>query len=296
MKKLAGKVFLFLTLILITVGCDNQSGITDTTSDKNIGSSKGEVPGSGNINTLPEFFNYSVIGGEEVTLNGSPIWVKESNDPMLNANIHSNENVVINGNKITVQGFVTYVDNITIDGDEINIVPNDNAGKKQAHYQVSGINIPSINVADYKSLADVVYDEDKQLSGTISLGTPEDPYIIYVSGNLYLDNVSFIGYGIILAEEEIEVISDVKSSNLDPNHTKVLLVAGDKFKLNNSNTTLHATVYAKDEINVNAERAYIDGSLASLDKNTLNGNTIDLRFKLVYPGLSQIIFGSNKAK
>jgi hypothetical protein len=290
MNSIRKNLFLFAVIAALAFGCDSQSGITESSFDKSGGNSGNGV---NQVNSVPDFFKYAVIGGEEVTLNGSPIWVKESSDPSLNANIHSNNSVILNGHTITTEGFVTYRDKVTIDGDNIKINPNSNPNNKPPHFKVSGVNIPSVNVESYKSIADIVYDTDKQLSGNIDLGTQSDPFIIYVTGNLYLDNVTFSGYGIVLAEKEVDIVSDVRSSSLNPDHSKVLIIAGDKFILNNSSTTLHAAVYAKNEININAEQAYIDGSLATLQKNTLNGNRIDLRFKLVYSGLSEIIFGSN---
>jgi hypothetical protein len=235
---------------------------------------------------------YAVIGGEEVTLNGSPIWVREAVDPKLNANVHSNNKVILNGKKIAIEGFVTYVDIVKIDGDNITIIPNNNPTNKPSHYKVSGVNLPAINVEDYKYLADIIYDGDKQLSGNINLGSQSDPLVIYVAGNLYLDRVTFNGYGIVIAEKEIEIVSNVRSSSPHPDHSKVFIVGGDKFKLNNSSTTLHASVYTKYEVNINAEDALIEGSLATREKNTLNGKRIDMRFKPVYSGLAEMIFGS----
>lgn len=295
MNSIRKNLFLFAALAAIAFGCDSQSGLTDSNLDKS--GSNGQNGSSGDIttqtNNLPKFLTYAVIGGKEVTLNGAPIMVRESTVPTLNANVHSNENVILNGNRITVKGFATYVDNFVKNGDNIKVSPNSNPNNKPPYYKVPQVTIPSISVSSYKSIADIVYDSDKQLSGYISLGTQSNPYIIYVAGNLYLDNVIFDGYGIVLAEKEIEVVSDVKSLSLNPDHSKVLIIAGDKFKMNNSSTTLHAAVYAKNEINLNAEQLYVDGSLATRDKNTLNGDGITVRFKYVYSGLSNIIFGSN---
>jgi hypothetical protein len=298
MKTIIKNLFALAILALFAVGCDSQSGITDSNLEKlgSNGKGNGQNGSSGDLtnqtNNLPKFLTYAVIGGKEVKLNGAPIWVKESTDPTLNANVHSNENVILNGNRITIKGFATYVENFVKNGDNIIVSPNSNPNNKPPYYKVSPVSIPSISVSSYKSIADIVYDSDKPLSGFISLGTQSDPYIIYVAGNLYLDNVTFDGYGIVLAEKEIETVSDVKSSSLNPDHSKVLIIAGDKFKMNNSSTTLHAAVYAKNEINLNAEQLYVDGSLATLDKNTLNGDGITVRLKYVYSGLSEIIFGS----
>lgn len=299
MKTIRKNLLLLAALLAFAVGCDSQSGITDSNLEKfgSNGPGNGQNGSSGDLNTqpnnLPKFLTYAAIGGKEVTLNGAPIMVRESTNPTLNANVHSNENVILNGNRITVKGFATYVENFVKNGDNIKIIPNSNPFNKPPYYKVPKVTIPSISVSSYKSIADIVYNSDKQLSGYISLGTQSDPYIIYVAGNLYLDNVTFDGYGIVLAEKEIEIVSNVKSSSLNPDHSKVLIIAGDKFKMNNSSTTLHAAVYAKNEINLNATQLYVDGSLATLDKNTLNGDGITVRFKYVYSGLSEIIFGSN---
>jgi hypothetical protein len=115
---------------------------------------------------------------------------------------------------------------------------------------------------------------------------------MYVGENLYLDGVIFDGYGVIVVEDEVEVVSNVRSSTPNADHSKVLIVAGSKFILNNSSTTLHATVYAKNEISINAENAVMEGSLATLRKNTLNGNNIIMHYKPVSPSLSTLVFGT----
>jgi hypothetical protein len=295
MKTLTKHLFLVLTLLVFSVACNSQPGLTDIALDETLEKKSGVTALSqlNNETAIPAFFNYSVIGGEEVTLNGSPISVKESTNPFLNANVHSNQSVILNGTRIAVEGFITFNEKLAIDGDKITIEPNYNPNSRTAYYKVPDIEIPSIEVQKYKSLADVVYDGDTKLNGKINLGTNALPSVIYVAGNLYMDNVTFIGYGVVLAEKEVEIISDVKSSTLDQDYTKVLIVAGDKFILNNSNTTLHAAVYAKNEINIIAGKVLIDGSLASLSKNTLNGSGIDVRFKLVHPNLSTLIFSEN---
>jgi hypothetical protein len=282
------KILLSLFILVFTLGCNNQPDLNQSNLTDKI---NGIRPGQDELN-LHAFLTYAVIGGEEVTLNGEPIIVRENVNPQLNANVHSNNEVILNGEKIYVKGFVTYNDNIIIDGDDIRITPNNNPNNNPSHYPVNDIVLPNIEVEDYKSLADIVYNGDKQLSGNINLGSETDPVIIYVGENLYLDNVTFNGYGIILVEDEVEVVSDTRTSSPHPDHSKVLIVSGGKFKLNNSSTTLHASVYAKNEININAEDAAIEGSLATLRKNTLNGNNIKLQYKPVYSALAELVFGT----
>jgi hypothetical protein len=282
------KILLSLFILVFTLGCNNQPDLNQSNLTDKI---NGIRPGQDELN-LHAFLTYAVIGGEEVTLNGEPIIVRENVNPQLNANVHSNNEVILNGEKIYVKGFVTYNDNIIIDGDDIRITPAINPKNLPQHYQVSSVNIPGIDIKDYKSIADIVYDSDKELSGNINLGSETDPVVIYVGENLYLDNITFNGYGIILVEDEVEVVSDTRTSSPHPDHSKVLIVSGGKFKLNNSSTTLHASVYAKNEININAEDAAIEGSLATLRKNTLNGNNIKLQYKPVHSALAELVFGT----
>ena len=285
------KIILFNSIVisfLFGIGCNIFPDLNDSnSSNKTSGTSLNQ----GELN-LPEFLTYAVIGEEEVTLNGESILVKEAVNPQLNANVHSNNEVILNGKKIHIRGFATYVDNIIIDGDDIRIMPNNNSNNNPPHYQVSGVDIPEIEIEDYKSLADIVYESDKQLSGNVNLGTELDPLVIYVGENLYLDGVTFNGYGVIFVEDEVEVVSNAKNSTSDPDYGKVLIATGGKFKLNNSSTTLHASVYAKNEININAEDAAIEGSLATLRKNTLNGNNIKLQYKPVHSALAELVFGT----
>jgi hypothetical protein len=283
---------IFVISAFLGFGCSNQTDSLQSITDVN---QTGNTPLSGTTGsaTVPEFFEYAIIGGEETTLNGAPIVVKEAVNPQLNANVHSNNEVILNGETILINGFATYVDNIIIDGDSIRIMPNSNPDNLPPYYQVSDIDIPVIDVEDFKQFADIVYNGDKELSGVVNLGTQSDPLVIYVTENLYLDNVEFNGYGVIFVEDEVDVVSNAISRSPNPDYSKVFIVSGSKFIMNNSSTSLHAAVYSKDEINVNAENIFVSGSLATLRKNTLNGDRIDVRYKPVFTGLSELVFGAS---
>jgi hypothetical protein len=282
-------LFLIIAVSAFSIGCDSQQSEIIQSDFAEIG------PGIGTIqtSTIPEFFNYSVIGGEEVTLNGSMMTVKEANDPYLNANVHSNKSVILNGDYITVKGFVTYYEYITIDGEYIRIIPNDNPNNLPPYYQTSPIHMPYLNLEQYKYMADTVYYEDQQLYGIIYLGTQSNPAVLYFSDKLFLDDVQFNGYGVILVEDDVEIVSNVVSMSPHPDYSKVLIVTGGKLILNNSNTSLHSAVYTNDEININAEYSFVEGSLAAYKKNTLNADNVNVHYKPVYSGLSDLIFETN---
>ena len=243
-------------------------------------------------NLLPPPLEYAIFGGEEVKLNGTNIKVKDANDPTLNSNVHSNDKVTFDGTNLGVEGFVTYKNSITPGGAVI--LPNDNPNNLPVYYKAT-VAIPSIDISSYESKADIVYNGDKTFSGVINLGSRSDPYIIYVKGKVFLSG-TLNGYGIIIAEGDVEINSSLTNLTQHPEYSKFHIVTQGKFIVNNQSTTTHTTVYAKDEVVINAKDAVIEGGLVSLKKVTLNNQNIDVRYKPLVSTLSDQIFGKQTPK
>src|SRR5690606_39662278 len=99
------------------------------------------------------------------------------------------------------------------------------------HQKVDPLDIPSFNPDDYKDVATQVYNTNKTFSGNISLGTKENPEIIYVGGDLKITgNVS--GYGVFIVKGNILINGNVTITSIDP-------------------TGNNLGLYSKGDINVN---------------------------------------------
>ncbi len=236
-----------------------------------------EIP-SGDVVSLPPFLEYAILGGQEVKLNGDKIKVRHAQHPTFNTDVHSNDKVTLNGSNMTFEGFVTYTNSYTQNGSNFNINPIENPDSLPVHHQKNPITIPTFNASDYLAAADVVYNSDQTLSGNINLGTAANPKIIYVKGKLQISGKVY-GYGVFIAEDDVEIKGDLTSNSPDPNYSKVGIFTEKKMILNDEKTTLHSTVYANEEIVINGKMADIWGGVISKSKVTLNNEKITLYYK-----------------
>lgn len=261
----------FMSLVFLVsffaLGCNSEVNINQS----------GETEKINHINQIIQPFNsgYAILGGDEVTLNGENISVRHIDN--LNANIHSNNKVILNGKNISVNGFITYNDIIKIDGDNIRIIPDSNPNNLPSHSKAPRVTIPNVNIRDFQSSADVVYNGDKDLRGTIELGTQQNPMIIYVKGKVFISG-TINGYGLIVAEDDVEVRGNLTNSS-NSVLSETLIITNKKFIVNKESTVVHASVYSREEAVINDQNALFVGSITSLSKVTLNDNGIEFRYK-----------------
>ena len=143
---------------------------------------------------------------------------------------------------------------------------------------------PDFDADEYKSKADIVYNGDKNLSGTINLGTKDNPKIIYVGGKLYLKG-TIHGYGIFIVKEDVEIHGDVIVDPVDPLGSKLGIYTNKKFMINYKDVEVHAQVFAMEDVILNEENLDFYGTITSKKDVVFNGQQVDLFFKPASPYL-----------
>jgi hypothetical protein len=231
-----------------------------------------------NSTTGPSFFDYSVLAGSDFIMNGQDNRIIDDGNPMWNASTHSNNETIFNGANFLMEGFATYSDGITADWGDVTINPNQNPNGDPVHSIAPEIPIPNFNAASYKNDADDVYNGDKTFSGNITLGSKDNPKIIYVGGKLDIRG-TVSGYGIFVVSKDIEITGDLLIDTPDPNGSKLALYTSKKLMINNANTEVHAQVLAMQEVELNAENIDFHGTITSKKDVIFNGEAVDLHFK-----------------
>ena len=229
--------------------------------------------------SLPSLMNKGVMGEKEVTFNGDYLSVKDTNNPTINADVHSNMGVKLNGSNYFFEGFITSAGTIDNDGSNIQIIPNSNPqGAPVSQQNVAPVAIPNFVAGNYLSKANQTYDSDQTFSGNIILGTKSSPKIIYVKGKVIMNNTNITGYGIIVAENDIEIYGNVSINSANQTASQFGMFTSGKLMINNANKTVEATIISQSETILNNQDINVIGSITSKDKVTFNG----LRGRLFY--------------
>lgn len=174
----------------------------------------------------PAFLEYALISDKDLTIAGNvtfdTIYVAGSSTAKYNANIHTNGILTAKGNAAIIRGYGTY--KIAQDVKHAGIFkPYTTADRgKSAVRQIPG-GIP-ILVNDYhpdemakRMTVDETVTGPYKLEGVIDYrtkgATREDPYVVYVNGDLVSNNATIYGYAIFLVNGNIDfggnVILDV---------------------------------------------------------------------------------------
>ncbi len=242
-------------------------------------------------NSVPAYFNRSVLGENEVTFNGNQLSVKDTNQPKLNADIHSNTLVKLNGSNYLFEGFVTSSGAVVNAGTNINVIPNYNPlGSPVIQQFVAPVLIPNFVATTFLPKADVVYNSDHTFSGLTTLGTMGDPKIIYVKGKATFSATNITGYGVIVSEQEVNINGNVTINSPHPLHSQFGIFTSGKFNLNNTGLTVEATMYCQDESVVNTANVKVIGSITSKSKITFNGLNEKLYYKPPSDAITSLFF------
>ncbi len=222
------------------------------------------------VKGVPGFMDYAVCTGDNLSLNGN-VNIQDDNNPQWNANVHTNSDFQMNGNN-SIKGFLTYVGKAHSNPAkrmDSNIIPNQNPDGLPNYYQDSVVTIPSFNPDEYKSKAAQVYPTNKTISGNITLGTKDNPEIIYVGGDLTLNgNVS--GYGIFIVQGNILLNGNVTVNTLDPEGSSVGLYTAHDLNAN-GNVKIYAQILTGGNANLNGN-CKVYGSITTEGTVNFNGN------------------------
>lgn len=245
-----------------------------------------QLPEAEGSSAAPPFLDYAVFTGNNLTMNGN-VTITDDNNNNWNANIHTNADFQMNGNN-TINGFLTYVNNAHSNPawKINNISPNVNPNNDPAYKKISTIDLPDYDPDDYKHLATQTYNNNVNLSGNRSLGTKENPEIIYVNGDLSLSG-NITGYGMFLVKGNININGNVSVLSLDPKGNNLgLYVKGD---VNiNGNVNVKAQIYSNSNANLSGN-VKIYGGVTTKGTVNFNGN-VGIYYRPVTSSLTQPIW------
>lgn len=235
------------------------------------------------------FLTYALITDQNMDISGSNFFIRIYNNPQLNANIHSNDQIVTSGISALVEGFLSYA--ISSNFPSSKVIPNFNPDSDPNIEQRSAINIPYIVPSDYLAIADEVYNSDKTFTGTQVLGTLSNPKVIYVTGKLTL-NATVSGYGIFIAENDIILNGNMNVTDI--NNDEVLILTSENIICSGSSATIYAHLLANGYLSVDNSDLNIYGSAATSGNISISNSTLNIYYIPINPNFVEPIGFANK--
>jgi hypothetical protein len=239
----------------------------------------------------PQFFSKTALADSAIIFNYDQASFKDTNNPTLNADIHSNSLIMFNGYDYFGEGFITSAGDVFVGEANINVVPNNNLYQLPLiQYYVAPLAIPDFVASNYQFEAHLTYDGDWTFTGNIILGTESNPKIIYVDGRAIFNATSITGFGIIIASQDIEVNGDITIDSPNSLLSQFGMFTSGKFTVNNSNITIEATIFCQNELTFNDQDINLIGSITSKNKITFNGLRNRLFYKPPYESIISPFF------
>ncbi len=150
-------------------------------------------------------------------------------DPSEDMDVHANGNLRFEGGNTLITGFGSCVGNLELlNGQSESDIFQPNSGGTPLTEQVDKIDIPLFMPEAYEGIADVTTYDNVMLSGTVALGTQENPKIWYIDGNLITTGpVTFTGYGVFVVRGNIEIYNDVNTEGASDESTVGFYTSGN---------------------------------------------------------------------
>ncbi len=241
---------------------------------------------------IPPFFDYAVHSANMLKFEDTVTILPSPSNPSSNANVFAKE--LAEGR----QGSSSYVGGF---GYYTNKVSNELAGVFQPRInptQLAPTQLVPPNPIDedairdmegYRYLATRTTDDDLELSGTVQLGTAENPVVWYVDGKLKIDEdapVRFNGHGIFLVRDGIEF----KTRALTNENTQVAFFTDKKIKIESPLTELRGTFFSWEDIELRGG-VQIDGSLVALGDIVLKDG-VRIRHEPIAASLARVLWSN----
>lgn len=232
----------------------------------------------------PPFMRYAIISDQTITMNGN-INISDDNNPLINANVHTNSNFQMNGNN-TIKGFLTYVGTAHSNPPgrlNTSFIPNFNPTNIPVHRKVEPIRIPPFDPDAFLCRATQIHTGNLSLSGNRTLGTKDNPQIIYVGGDLTLRG-NITGYAAFIVKGNININGNVTITSPDLTGNNLGLYTRQNINVN-GNVTLRAQVFANQNVNLGGNSRVYGGITA---KRTINFNgNVSIYYREPTPQLTQ---------
>ncbi len=231
--------------------------------------------------SVPPFFSYSVLAGDDYRIDGANNNVEDDVNPLWNSNTHSNAETELtcHGENYLQKGFLTYTTSFDVDWSEgVTISPNQNPGGDSTYSFAPAVTIPDFSAVSHKNDADEVYESDKTYSGTITMGTKDNPKIIYVGGQLSIQG-TVTGYGVFIVQGGIVIGGDLLLDTPDPTESKLALYTDSTLTMDYQNSEVHAQIFANGRVLVDEGGIEFHGSITSGEDVRVRGDDVDLYYK-----------------
>ena len=229
----------------------------------------------------PPYFSYAILAGDDFRIDGANNNTEDDVNPLWNSNTHSNAETELtcHGENYLQEGFLTYTTNFDVDWSEgVTISPNQNPGGDPAYSSAPAVTIPPFSAASYIDDADEVYTGNKTYSGTITMGTKDNPKIIYVGGVLSIQG-TVIGYGVFIVQGDINIVGDLLLDTPDPTESKLALYTDSTVTMDYQNSEVHAQIFAQDRVTLDEDGIEFHGSITAGEDVRIKGDNIDIYYK-----------------
>ncbi|MDX1531899.1 MAG: S8 family serine peptidase, partial [Rhodothermales bacterium] len=188
---------------------------------------------------LPPFFHYALTAGDDVKVLMGDLSVRVGGSGAANANVFANDRLYFASSGSTVEGFGYY-------GTSVNRLRT-----FQPAYNPTGlpstmlqlpISVPALDVSEFQHLATHTVGT-YYMSGDIQLGTPRNPVIGYVNGDLIVNGPAHVsGYGILLVTGSILFNDSITSGASD--RSSLALYANGSIEFREEGSSVHAQLFS----------------------------------------------------
>lgn len=267
---------------VVSTGTSARAGAADVTFTIKASIEKDVVATIGD--EAPPFMRYAVLSELDLHLNGSiltDLYVEGNEANTLNANMHTNGTLGIDGNSAKVKGFGTYVNSAWANPSSAlteSFSPYYNPTEAEVTQQVPEVDVPVFDVADFVSKAnlDQTSTGDVSLSGSYSFGgTREDPYIWYVDGNLTAGGGTKLnGYVMFIVSGDISLSGLIEAGNsgyTGGDESSVAYYAAGGVTLA-GNAKVYGQVFSGTAVAFSKGSARVYGNVATKGSATLEGS------------------------
>ncbi len=232
----------------------------------------------------PPFMRYAILTENDLHLNGNiltDLYVDGNEENTLNANMHTNASLAVDGNAAVVKGFGTYVNSASGNPSSAltsSFRPYYNPTNAPVTQQVPTIDVPEFDVAEFVSKVEV----DQTSSGAVALsgtydfgGTREDPYVWYVDGDLSASGGTTLnGYVMFIVSGDVSMSGNLEAGNSGydgGDESSVAYYAAGAVDLS-GNARVYGQIFAGSSVSFSQGSARVYGSLATKGGATIGGS------------------------
>jgi hypothetical protein len=254
----------------------------------------------------PVFMEYAILSDADLELGGdmlAEVIVDGTVSSTLNANVHTNANLLITGNSVQVGGFGTFTGTGSgrpagsLEGSfQPNYLPESDM---PTAYHAEEVEIPELDIAEMTTstnidgtpYVDTYTASDVSLTGgTYSFGgTRENPYVWHIEGNLSLSGNTVIdGYVVFLVDGNVDVKGSVRVGETGydgPEETPIGVYATGNVDLHGS-AHLEGQVFAGGDVTLLRGTPEIVGGITTHGRLDIQGDPV-IQFRPISTSITQ---------